>query len=103
MKEYNHSTKKWEELEKNGSLKKPKTCRGGKPHDYVLVVPSYIHRDHNLTKDEVAEYYEIQKRRKEQDKIFDTLLANIGIKYHAYSGSTDKTYICSVCLKYKCE
>ena len=75
MKVYNRQTKKWEEESpKAGSLKKPKACRGGRPHDFVLLVPSYIKRDHELFKEEIEKYYEIEEERNSVNKIIDEKL-----------------------------
>lgn len=103
MKEYNRRTKRWEEKEKIGSLKKRETCKGGKEHEWVLMIPKYISRTHNLSKEEIREYYKI-----EQDRIdFETTLADrcakIGVKGRYWIGGNSKFYMCAICKKEKYE
>jgi hypothetical protein len=100
MKVYNRQTKKWEgESAKVGSLKKPKLCKGNRPHDFVLLVPSYVKRDHELFKEEIEKYYEIEEERDSVNKIIDEKLLKIGIQHRGWRGTRDKLYRCSVCGK----
>lgn len=100
MKEYNRQTKRWEEKKEDvGSLKRPETCKGGRPHDFVLLVPKYIKTDHFLTADEVAEYYRLE----EEDVIFQgeqrKKYKAIGIVNAGFRPGPCRFYRCSVCGK----
>jgi hypothetical protein len=101
MKQYNRTTKKWEEVEKNGSLKKPKLCKGQRPHDFVLLIPPYINHKMNLSKDEIESYYEIENNRNYMNKEFDKELLVLGVVSHHWSTSPTRFYRCSVCGKQK--
>jgi hypothetical protein len=103
MKEYNRTTKRWEEKDesKTGSLKKKKLCRGGKEHDYQICLPDFLDKNQNLQLNIIQEYYNSQDRvlkflSKEQE-----LLVNLGIE-RRYTHSVDRIYRyykCSVCGK----
>lgn len=103
MKEYNRVTKKYEEKEKTGKLKKPQKCKGGKEHDFVLLVPKWINRDHDLSKDEIEEYYQIEETRGNVEDSFNQKLRLIGIIYQRYNSVLRRFYRCSVCFKEKYE
>jgi len=104
MKEYNRTTKRWEEPDKNGSLKKPETCKGKKPHDFVLLIPQYINRQHlPFSKDQVEEYYAIEDERKMMNEVLDDKLMRLGINQRHYGGRCTRYYVCSVCGKNKYE
>jgi len=64
MKEYNREKKIWEEpQEKTGSLKKPKLCRGGKPHRFQLTLPTHMTKGHeSVTPEGIEEYYKAEQR-----------------------------------------
>ena len=103
MKEYNRTTRKWEEKEKNSSLKKPKLCKGKRPHDFVLLIPRWIKHDHDLFKDEIEAYYKIESERNEMNKEFDKRLLSIGVIRNYCHSSQLRLYRCSVCGKEKYE
>lgn len=104
MKEYNRKTKRWEEPDKSGSLKKPETCKRGKPHDFVLLIPSYDNpRHHPFSKEVVQEYYRIEDERLDTNKNLDMLLGILGIQHRHWNGGVTRYYICSVCGKQKYE
>lgn len=99
MKEYNRKTKRWEEPEKNSSLKKPDTCKGKKPHDFVLLVPKWIKCSHYLSKDEISEYYRLEDERNNMNNQFDLQFSVLGIENRVYYGPRSRFYRCSVCGK----
>ncbi len=66
MKEYNRTTKRWEDVSKNtskGTLKKRETCRGGKAHDFQLVLPRYLTPVGYPTLEAIEEYYRLEDER----------------------------------------
>ena len=99
MKEYNRIKRIWEEpQEKTGSLKKPKLCRGGKPHRFQLTLPTYMDKSHSFVSSEgIEEYYRSEQR------VIDFVDAE-SKKLLAYD--IHKTWGCSrtkVAKFYKCE
>ena len=104
MKEYNHKTRRWEEKkEKIGSLKKPETCKGKQPHDFVLLIPSMISRHRPFSKEDILRYYELEADREERESVYNAELAKIGIDSLRYSYKLRKFYTCSKCGKEKYE
>ena len=96
--------KKWvEEKEKTGSLKKPKTCRGGKPHDFVLLVPFYLKRNLPLTHEQTLRYYELQEIERLFKQQQNEEYQKIGLTQFRYSFSNHYFYRCAVCGKEKYE
>ena len=103
MKKYNRTTKKWEEEVVNPKLKQRDTCKGGKPHDWVLTLPfGYEHIEGLYTDAEpVYEAFEALQA------MYDTLhreLEKVGIvRKSRLLWSKDYTrtreYMCSVCGK----
>ena len=102
MKEYK-KTKIEEEDKPVGSLKKPETCRGKRPHDWVLLIPEHIQRDHNLDKDEIEYFYRLEDQREAENEKVEKALTSIGIHYYRYLGIRSRFYKCSVCGKKKYE
>ena len=104
MKEYNRELKQWVEKGTGGSLKKRELCKGGREHDWILCLPSYVTvKDSALGLDKVEEYYRIEDEREDVDIAFDERLEAIGIKSRLWRGirGRRRSYICSVCLKQK--
>jgi len=108
MKEYNRELKQWVEKGTTGSLKKRELCKGGREHDWILCLPSYVtvlDSDSVLGLDKVEEYYKIEDAREDAEIAFDERLEAIGIKNRSFRISTlfgrRRSYICSVCLKQK--
>jgi hypothetical protein len=99
---YNRQLKKWVEEEKPvGSLKKPDTCKGGRPHEFELVIPKYISTDHILTEKEILDYYKIVKDKLESDNKYDEKLKKIGIRHSSfyYTRKINLHYKCTRCGK----
>lgn len=107
MKKYDRETKKWlDEEETNKKVSKSKLCKGGREHDWILCLPSYVKSyDSSLGLDKVEEYYKIQDEREDIDIAFDERLEAIGVKTCTFRASKffgrRRSYICSVCLKNK--
>ena len=104
MKKYDSKLRKWVSIEEYERTHKPrdkKVCRGGKPHDYILVLPYYTDYD-STYKHNPQEYYKMMDERKEfidnQNKEFEAM----GIKPKRYWGDgrrESRLYMCSVCKK----
>jgi hypothetical protein len=105
MKKYDRETKSWiEEEVLDRKLSKRKQCKGGREHDWVLCLPSWVSsKDSALGLDKVEEFYKIEDEREDAEIAFDERLEAIGIKSRAFHGifGRRRSYICSVCLKRK--
>lgn len=107
MKQYDRESRKWlpaEEVERKNA--KRHTCKGGREHDWVLCLPSYVTvHDSALGLDKVEEYYKIEDEREDAEIAFDERLEAIGVKSQAFRFGSffgrRRSYICSVCLKRK--
>lgn len=107
MKHYDRETKTWlpeEEVERKNA--KRKGCKGGKEHDWILCLPSYVEVHGSvLGLDKVEEYYRIEDEREDAEIAFDERLEALGIKSRLFRlGSfrgRRRSYVCSVCLKQK--
>lgn len=102
MKEYNRTTKRWEErTEQVGSLKKSDTCRGKRPHDLILVLPPYLYgRQPELIAEDIEKYYDIETRRAKSNQEFDKELESLGMKSRLWnSREPERCYECTVCGK----
>lgn len=87
------------------SLKKRKDCKGGREHDFVLVLPTYVKKIGALANaDEVKMYYDSQERVAEFATVEATKLSAVGIeeRYTSFR-SRHKRFICSVCKKQEYE
>lgn len=102
MKIYHRESKKWltpEEIEKYKSRKDKKLCRGKKPHDYVLVLPSHVQYNSEIYKFNPEEYYKVK------DEIYDFIekqnqkLVAMGIKVRCWNRKETRLYGCTVCKK----
>ena len=103
MKEYNRTTKKWEE-DVDIKLKKRELCKGGKLHDYVLVLPDHETYDETY-KFNPEKYYEIMEEMGKYEDEIKKKLAEMGVKskYSRFNLNRwiHRYYICSVCKKKK--
>ena len=99
MKQYNRTAKRWEEEKPMSSLKRPETCKGKKPHNFVLSIPKYIQRSKILSEDEIKEYYRIEEERIATNTVLDDKLFKLGIRSRHYFGHNRRFFICSVCGK----
>lgn len=101
MKKYDRETKKYvEDLNSGKSAKKRKLCRGGKPHDFVLVLPPMItYTDAYKFKPEI--YYESHERVRQFLISEDQHLLKNGItsRFQNWRGSALRHYACTVCGK----
>lgn len=99
MKKYNPDTRKYEETTQ-GSLKKPKACKGGKPHDFEVVLPEYIKTLETPTPEMVRAYYASEKRQQDFLKGESELLARIGInRMFGFSREVHVSIKCTRCGK----
>ena len=96
---FDRQTGKWVLLDNVSSLKKPKTCRGGKPHDWQLVIPDYISLTKPMTEEMAVAYYESEERVREFTEQENKKLDKIGIKSHHWTGFGSRHYRCKVCDK----
>lgn len=107
MKEYNRKTRKWEVItEVVGDLKKRDTCRGKKPHDFVLVLPDHLRNYYmvDITTENVEKYYESEDRIwefEEKEKKYKESLGIVRSNGRSIYSSRRATrnYECSVCGK----
>lgn len=102
MKEYNRQTKRWEEksTEQVGVLKKRDTCRGGKPHDFVLVIPAY-EKLGDATFEQVEAWYQSQENIRAFIDSEEKKLNAIGlpVRKSYFIGRRHKQFTCAVCGK----
>ena len=105
MKEYNRKTKRWEDVDRIvGSLKKPDTCKGKKPHDFVLVIPKYYRNGKVFNKEQTERFYELEDSKDELTNKVNDEYEKMGlIPPRRYRPSTNRYYVCSVCGKEKYE
>lgn len=107
MKKYDRETKSWiEEAEVERKLSKRKQCKGGREHDWILCLPSYVTVvGSTLGLDKVEEYYKIEDEREDAEIAFDERLEAIGIKSRSFRigklFGRRRSHICSVCFKQK--
>lgn len=101
MKVYDRKSKKWveEDVVKAGSLKKPDTCKGKRPHNFILVLPEYIKTTTEITPEAVAKYYEIEEETHTLLVNQANKLAGIGIRSTGWNRKPTKYYRCDVCGK----
>lgn len=108
MKQYRRDAKRHmsdEEYEvyKAKGRKDPKICRGGKPHDYVLVLPFHVTFDPAIYKFNPEEYYRLKDEltaliEKHNEKI---VAMGVTSRYRSWERRETRYYICSVCKKQK--
>lgn len=105
MKQYNHTTKKYEDPTEAkaqvGSLKKRELCRGNRPHAYRLVIP-FI--DNYGISDELIDAYYKHKERERAFYEHETVtLLSLGldakkvVRYGMFNNS--KHFECTACFK----
>lgn len=100
---YNRVTKRWEtEEEINIKLKKRETCKGGREHDWVRVLPYGVEALPHYNGD-VEPYYQAEQLIYDMtNKTYDAL-ETIGIKVRRggfrVSHLNTRSEICTVCKK----
>lgn len=103
MKKYDRVKKEWVSEEELGRRTKArqKTCKGGKEHDYVEVLP-YGAEATAEYKGSTEQYYDAEKKLEElADKLEKSLLAQgivARLKPHRW-GKDYRRLMCSVCHK----
>ena len=104
MKKYLREKKKWvseEEYEAFHAKKIAGVCKGNRPHDFVLVLPSWGVQWDGVTKYDAEAYYKAMEEREEFIKSQDEELVKKGILVRACYSSNSRHYACSVCQKRK--
>lgn len=108
MKEYNRKTKRWEEKHEDtgASLKKKNTCRGGKPHDFQLVLPRHIsyslpNHGSNIPMESIIAFYDSEDAIRDFIRNEEEKLLQHGLKTRRFLGFSETTrwLKCSVCGK----
>lgn len=106
MKQYDNKLKKWvsqEQYDKSHPKRSANICRGGKPHDFVLVLPYGVTYNEKYAFNPEA-YYKVQREVEEfHAKKYEQLLAigivASGMKPWKYWNK--ELHVCSVCKKQK--
>ncbi len=102
MKEYDREKRKYvEKTTGQGKFKSRETCRGRKPHDYILTLPEYVKVTDDIVPEAITEYYASEIRRREFENAEDEKLRKLGLKIWGKSHwhSMMKRYRCTVCDK----
>jgi hypothetical protein len=102
MKKYDREKRRWvDEKELTKKQGKRKLCRGGRPHDFQLALPSYVKVVGYPTQEGIVEYYKIEEAKKTLIKQENEKLIKFGIILNDRFGfgRDTKYFICSVCGK----
>lgn len=106
MKQYRKDAKKHLDDDEYEAYKAKKRrdgsiCRGGKPHDFVLVLPFHVTYDPALYKFNPEEYYRIRDEVYKFEEEAERQLREMGIKqrYGRWPRTETRYYMCSVCKK----
>lgn len=104
MKKYDREKRKWvDESEIDKKLAKRKLCKGGREHDFILVLPPYVRTVNSILGIDIAEkYYQIELEIEQLLAEKHKELEAIGILHKPYGRITGKQfryYVCSVCKK----
>ena len=105
MKKYIREKKKWVSVEEYDRFysKKKEGCRGGKPHDFLLVLPDYLAKWDGKSPYNAKAYYDKMDERREFIKKQEDELLVLGIicrenSWRVMSRET-RRLMCSVCKK----
>jgi hypothetical protein len=110
MKKYDREKREWiTEEEYNRRYHKREGCKGGRDHQFVLVVPQYHRIDGSLGMDIAERFYEAQdvfySKQDEAQKEYDERLASLGLKpnnrFMRWGTVDRRQYICLECKKQK--
>ncbi len=104
MKEYNRTTKKYEEVttEKVSVLKKRELCKGQRPHQMVQVMPPYgfKYAGVELTDEQIEQYYQSKERLLAFENKELEILNSIGIpEKRGWRNEVTRYKRCEVCGK----
>lgn len=102
MKEYNRTTKRWEEksTEVVGALKKRELCKGQRPHQMKQVMPFYGYNNLDLTDDQIEQYYQSKERLQAVEQKEVEYLNSIGIpEKRGWRQGVTRYKRCEVCGK----
>jgi hypothetical protein len=101
---YNRDKRIWKDEKPMTSLKRPETCKGKKPHEFVLIIPKYISTTHDFNFDEVRKYYEIKDSECKFAEELDREYKKLGVRNSCYFlHRCFRYYKCSRCGKEKYE
>lgn len=101
-KKYLREKKKWvteEEYDKFYSSHDKKLCRGGKPHDFVLVLPTHVKYDENIYKFNPEDYYKLMEEEYQFFEEQKKKMLAMGVTYGRWNSKPYRLYMCSVCKK----
>lgn len=102
MKTYNRTTKRWEETTGQGKFKPRETCKGGREHDFIVCLPSWVKVTDDVVPELIEEYYASEKRRADFEHAEDEKLAALGLRGNRWSPKTTTKHMrCTVCDKRK--
>ena len=107
MKKYHRESKSWIDAEDHDrKTKKRKLCKGGREHEWMLCLPSYIkHEDSEFGFSIAEKYYKLEDAREDYDMAYNEKLALIGINSRRFSLSRmfgrRRSYVCTECMKRK--
>lgn len=101
---YDRDTKKWvTDEEYQGKIKKRKHCKGGRPHDFVLMLPWGFEAIEGKYKGNAEVAYALEEQvEKYRQTLIEKLEAEEGIimkTLRTFNFSQYRTYTCSVCGK----
>ncbi len=97
---YDRQTKKWVHLDNTTNLSKRKLCKGSRPHDYALTVPTYMVKG-KLKPEMIAKYYEIKDWHYEITEEYNKRMKEAGFNGHGWNRKPTREYICTNCGKRK--
>ncbi len=103
MKQYDRQTKRWisvEEYEKRYNKRDSDLCRGKKPHDFVLVLPSHVKYNDSYAFNAEA-YYRLMDEKYELLQVIKEKAKAIGVEDYTWNRRGTRLFICSVCKKHK--
>lgn len=101
MKKYDREKRRWvDEKELTKKQGKRKLCKGGRPHDFQLALPSYVKVVGYPTSEAVLEYYQSEERKEKFLEEENKKLESFGIMLsNHFNFKRHRFFICSVCGK----
>lgn len=92
-----------EEESKKGSLKRRETCKGGRPHDWIEMLPTYLAEALPNYKGSPEPYYDAEEKIADYTaRVYMTLEKEHGIKVKSRNSiwrPRMREWMCSVCHK----
>jgi hypothetical protein len=99
---YDKQTKRWVHPDTVTTLKKKDTCRGGREHDWVLVLPRDKEFKEKVSADAIKRYYELCDEEYHFRENLNKEIDLLGIKscYYTFGlWKKQRHYICATCGK----